>query len=145
MPLYSNAIDKIRVNLCKLAQGERATYEEIGYFTEQQFKDINQLRLEKGLPTLECNEILYMGRHHYTSRSKDGYQIEDLIKQIKSALSEYSEVDLNNNRGTVLENPNKRQDGYGNLVNDRAVLELTAKKPRAELFSVIPKGDHIKP
>ncbi|WP_293730808.1 hypothetical protein [uncultured Actinobacillus sp.] len=49
------------------------------------------------------------------------------------------------NRATALENPHQRHDGYGNLVNDRAILELTAKKPRAELFSVIPKGDSIKP
>ena len=27
------------------------------------------------------------------------------------------------------------------MVRDEAVLELMARKPRAELFSVIPKGD----
>ena len=34
-----------------------------------------------------------------------------------------------------------RDDGYGKQVRDHAVLELTARKPRVELFSVIPKGD----
>ena len=38
-----------------------------------------------------------------------------------------------------------RSDGYGNYVFDEAVYELTQRKPRAELFSVIPKGDKIKP
>jgi hypothetical protein len=44
-----------------------------------------------------------------------------------------------------MQNPNARDDGYGNQVFDRAVFEMTAKKPRAELYSVIPKGDKLKP
>ena len=46
---------------------------------------------------------------------------------------------------TTLENPLGRADGYGNTVHDRAVFECTTKKPRAELFSVMPKGDSRKP
>ena len=42
---------------------------------------------------------------------------------------------------TALKNPVQRNDGYGNNVNDLGILELTQRKPRAELFSVIPKGD----
>lgn len=46
---------------------------------------------------------------------------------------------------TALERATHRADGYGNMVRDRAVLELTQRKPRAELYSVIPKGDTNKP
>ena len=46
---------------------------------------------------------------------------------------------------TALINNTPRNDGYGNQVNDLAVLELTSRKPRAELYSVIPKGDDNKP
>jgi hypothetical protein len=46
---------------------------------------------------------------------------------------------------TALEAGERRNDGYGNMVRDRAILELTQRKPRAELYSVMPKGDTIKP
>lgn len=107
-------------------------------------KPYNNHSRKAELPPLECNEIVYIGRHHYQSRSKDGYNIDDMVKQAESALSVHSCL-VPSNRATALENPHQRHDGYGNLVNDRAILELTSKKPRAELFSVIPKGDSIKP
>ena len=144
MPLDDNAKELIRQNLTDIKEGKKPIFKKIGQFTDQQFRDINLLRVDKELPELECNEIIYMGRHHYESRTKDGYNIEDLIKQAESALSIHSVV-IQSNRATALENPNKRNDGYGNQVNDRAILELTSKKPRAELFSVIPKGDVNKP
>jgi hypothetical protein len=46
---------------------------------------------------------------------------------------------------TILENPYPRADRYGNTVKDRAILECSARHPKPELFSVIPKGDRIKP
>ena len=70
---------------------------------------------------------------------KDGYKISDLIQQITNAISENSKVIITE-RMTVIQNQTPRNDGYGNIVNDRAIFELTTKKPRAELFSVIPKG-----
>lgn len=142
MPLYENAVDLIQQNLEQLARNERPKFQSIGKLTDQQFTAINQKQTEKGLPMIESNEIVYMGRHHYESRvKKDGYIISDLIKQIESALSETSKV-LNNK---VLESIFLRDDGYGNKVQDRAVFEMTAKRPRMELFSVIPKGDDKKP
>ncbi|TAM49722.1 MAG: hypothetical protein EPN57_25020 [Paraburkholderia sp.] len=42
---------------------------------------------------------------------------------------------------TTVQSTVLRDDGYGAMVRDEAVLELYARKPRAELFSVIPKGD----
>ncbi|WP_213290821.1 MULTISPECIES: hypothetical protein [unclassified Bradyrhizobium] len=58
----------------------------IGCFTEIQFAAINEGRAAMELHLLEQNEILFMGRHLYASRSKDGYQIDDIVKQIMSAL-----------------------------------------------------------
>lgn len=85
-----------------------------------------------------------MGRHLYNSRSKDGYNIEDMILQISSSLSEYAVVVINDKMSGI-RNPNPRDDGYTNLVNDQAVFEMTARKPKAELYSVVPKGDNVKP
>lgn len=145
MPLYPNATQTILNNLTAIANGNRPKFEAIGHFTEQQFQEINAYRTSIGLPPLEQNEIVYMGRHHYNSRvGKDGYAIADLLAQIASALSASSVV-LTNPGMTAIENPTPRNDGYGNQVNDRAIFELTSKRPRAELFSTIPKGDKIRP
>lgn len=116
----------------------------IGFFTEKQFKDINRERNNRELHLLESNEILFMGRHLYNSRSRDGYSIEDMILQIVSSLSENAAV-IVTNKMSAMRNPTQRQDGYTNLVNDQAIFEMTARKPKAELFSVVPKGDNVKP
>lgn len=145
MPLYENAIQTIKNNLQQLQNGERPKFVAIGYFTDEQFRQINDFRTVKDLPALEQNEIVYMGRHHYESRVvRDGYNIDDLLKQIESALSDKSRV-IMAQRMTAIQSITPRNDGYGNLVTDRAIFELTTKKPRAELFSVIPKGDNNKP
>lgn len=142
MPLYENALEIIRQNLEQLQNGERPRFQAIGKLTDEQLNTINQKQFEKGLPTVECNEILYMGRHHYNSRVvQDGYTISDLLKQIESVLAESSVIENNK----VLKSTIKRNDGYGNMVSDWAVFEMTAKRPRMELFSVIPKGDDKKP
>lgn len=142
MPLYTNALELIRSNLEQLRDGERPKFVAIGKLTDQQLLVINQKQEQAGMPTVQCNEILYMGRHHYNSRAiKDGYTIDDLLKQIESALSESSIVENNK----VLKSITLRDDGYGNKVEDRAVFEMTAKRPKMELFSVIPKGDNNKP
>ncbi len=46
---------------------------------------------------------------------------------------------------TAIKNTRLRQDGYGNEVQDEAIFELIARKPKAELYSVVPKGDKMKP
>lgn len=116
----------------------------IGYFTEVQFAAINASRAAMDLHLLEQNQILFMGRHLHTSRSKDGYHIDDIVTQIVSALCADALAHLDS-FVSYTQNPNCRDDGYGNQVNDRAVFEMTARKPRAELYSVMPKGDNIKP
>lgn len=147
MPLSPDSIEKIRANLEQLDNKERAPVINIGSLTEAQHRAINEHRASEGLPPLESPEVLYMGRHHYTSRSADGYTIEDMIEQIKSSMSPFSEFhkDPKKPHATALINNTPRNDGYGNQVNDLAILELTSRKPRAELFSVIPKGDLNKP
>lgn len=145
MPLYNNSLEIIRTNLEQLQNGKRPKFQAIGYFTDEQLTTINTFRATNGLNQLEQNEILYMGRHHYNSRVvRDGYSIDDLVKQIESSLAETSRVAITE-RMTAIQSTIPRTDGYGNSVLDMAVFELSSKKPRAELFSVIPKGDNNRP
>lgn len=112
----------------------------IGYFTDFQFAAINASREMMKLHLLEQNEILFIGKHLHASRSNDGYLIDDIVTQIISALSAEALAHLDK-YVSYTQNPNHRDDGYGNLVNDRAVFEMTARKPRAELYSrYIPYG-----
>lgn len=143
--LLENALELIKENLECLQRGEKAPQITIGYFTAKQFDDINLYREENQLPPLLSNEILYVGRHHYQSRViKDGYNIEDLILQIESALTDMSEIVITK-KGSTLVSKTLRDDGYGNYVEDTAVFEFTAKKPKSELFCVIPRFDNNKP
>jgi len=144
MPLHTNSKPLIRINLHLIASGERAKVVSIGTLTEAQHQAVNAHRAQEGLPALENPEILFLGRHLYNSRSADGYTIDDMLAQIESALSAESEV-VPTQKMTGLRNPTAREDGYGNHVHDVAILELTARRPKAELFSAIPRGDHIKP
>jgi len=90
-------------------------------------------------------EVVFIGKHIYQSRvAKDGYAIEDVIDQISNAMHSESVV-LDTSKMTAMENPNLRADRYGNMVKDRAVFECTVRHPRPELFSVVPRGDLIKP
>ncbi len=144
MPLYKDAEDKIRSNLTKLESGDRAPLTEIGFLTDVQFELMNLHRANFDLHLLEQNEIIFIGRHLYNSRAKDGYTIEDMIDQIASALSAGSVINIGKTWSRI-DNMTPRADRYGNAVMDRGVFEMTAKKPRAELFSVMPKGDRNKP
>lgn len=143
MPLYDHIKITLRSHLEAISRGDRVPVIVVGELTDEQFEKIRDLQRNEGLTLLESKEILYLGKHNYNSRSKENYSIDDMIMQIESALSVDSIVSMK--RGTTLENPHPRIDGYGNSVNDRAVLEMTSRKPKAELFSVMPKGDNIKP
>ncbi len=144
LPLYPDARTRIIANLQIIAAGGRASLIAVGTFTEPQFNDLNAVRRGLGLHAIESREIVFIGRHIYVSRSKDGYTIDDMVLQIESALSAASVV-FANPKMTAMNNPHPRADGYGNRVYDRAIFECTQRKPRAELFSVIPKGDDQKP
>lgn len=144
MPLFVKSLDQIAANLRLLARGDRAPMIAIGCFTAEQFSELNRQRAGASLHLLLQNEILFIGRHLYNSRIKDGYSIEDIVRQIESAMAT-SSIPQSSEIATYMQNPAARDDGYGNLVHDRAVFEMTSKKPKAELYSVMPKGDHLKP
>lgn len=144
LPLYEGMEVTLRIHLERIASGDRVPVIAIGHFTEVQFAAINEGRAALDLHVLEQNEILFMGRHLHKSRANDGYQIEDIVRQIMSALSVEALAHINT-FVSYTQNPSAREDGFGNQVYDRAVFEMTARKPRAELFSVMPKGDLKKP
>ena len=116
----------------------------IATFTIKQFDDINAVRRGLKLHELESLEIVFMGRHLFKSRSAEGYTIDDMFLQIQGALGEQS-LAIVNPKMSSIQAVVGRDDGYGNTVLDQAIFEMTQRKPRAELFSVIPKGDRNKP
>lgn len=144
MSLYHDALVRIRDNLEKLSRGEKAPMIAIGSFSPVQFGDINTARRDLGLHELAINEIVFIGRHLFSSRCADGYSIDDIIDQIESAMSEDSIVVVSP-RMSCIRRQTARADRYGNQVFDQAIFEMTNRKPRAELFSVIPRGDTNKP
>lgn len=143
MPLFADGLKKIRKNLTSLHAGERPKMENIGKFTPEQLKQINDLRVEDGLEPI-ADVIVFIGKHLYNSRCVgDGYSIEEVIVQVQSAFSSESVVRCEPN--TVLANPVHREDGKGNTIQDEAVFECTQRHPFPELWSVIPKGDGRHP
>lgn len=142
MPLYPGALELIRANLEAIELGKKVEIVTIGTLTDTQLADINANRatLPYRAPPIIA-EIKFMGRHLHKSRiAQDGYAIEDVLEQISSALSESSAF-IHTRKATVIQNHMSRIDRYGNVVQDQAVLECTARHPWPELFSVIPKGD----
>lgn len=144
MPLNTSLIVTITAHLERISNGERPAPLDIGELTATQFSAINLGRAQHGLPPVDSPVIVYSGRHHFESRSKDGYVIADMIVQLHSGLSGDSVARIGQ-RTTLLRNPVRRQDGYGNLVFDEIVLELLARKPKAEAYSAIPRGDNGGP
>jgi hydroxymethylpyrimidine/phosphomethylpyrimidine kinase len=146
MPLYGNALDLIRANLEEISKGIKPQGVAIGFLTERQLKEINQARVAR-VPPLPpvVGEVLFYGRHMHKSRVvRDGYTVEDVIDQIVSAMDAAAEFVHTPNMTTV-QNLTGRPDRYGNIVKDLAVFECSARHPRPELFSVMPKGDANKP
>lgn len=145
MPLHADARAILQATFKLLSEGDRPKVTTIGELTEAQFSAINTKRKEQGLHELESPEIVFLGRHLYNSRVvKDGYTIDDVCDQIESALSSDAMV-IATVKMTALRSAVGRADRYGNTIKDEAVLELTQRRPKAELFSVIPKGDRNKP
>ena len=148
MPLYPNAARLIRANLEALQRGERVRAVAIGTLTSAQLSAINQMRAAYGTPGALppiIDEVLFVGHHVYKSRCiRDGYTINDVLDQVAGAM-DATAVSTNTNYMTAIENPTARTDRYGNEVRDRAIFECTTRHPRPELFSVVPKGDTIKP
>jgi len=146
MPLDENAVALIRANLETIQSGRKARAVTIGRLTQAQLDSINEHRWEHNdaLPAIEA-EVLFIGQHIYNSRIKgDNYTVDDVVQQIVSAMSEASEI-VGNLPSQALQNPIPRVDRLGNTINDCAVFECMSKHPRPELYSVVPKGDRIKP
>jgi hypothetical protein len=145
MPLLASAQDLIRANLEAIAAGNKARPVVIGELTPEQFTKLNEMKAAEGLPLLQNPEVVFIGLHLYNSRViRDGYTIDDVLLQIEHALAATSQV-RSSRKMTAMKSAIKRKDGYGNEVLDEAVFELTQRKPRAELYSVIPKGDKVQP
>ena len=145
MPVDPGRIDAICAHLERVKKGERVRPLDIGELTAGQFAAINQGRTEQGLPTLISAEIVYVGKHHFERRCRDdGYTILDMVAQLQSALAATSTVNVGPRR-TLLHSVTPRHDGYGNVVLDECVLELLQYKPKAEAYSLIPKGDSNRP
>ena len=144
MPLYPNALALIRANFEALQRGERVKLIAIGTLTAAQLAEINASRASHGEPLI-TPEVVFLGSHTYRSRvDRDGYTIEDVLDQIESAMDAAATA-IHNPARTIIHNRTGRADRYGNIVKDLAVLECTGRYPRPELFSVMPKGDFIKP
>jgi hypothetical protein len=144
MPLYAGATTIISAQLDDILRGVRVSLISVGVLTDSQLRQINFGRTKLGLPEVESTELVYLGRHHFESRSAQGYSCADMVQQLEWALSDHA-VPFVVPRGTTLQSGVARPDGYGNMVRDQAVLDVTARKPRIEVFSVIPKGDRISP
>jgi len=145
MPLNDNAEELIRKNLRKIRKRHNVHPVAIGVLTEKQLADMNAERAIRNMDPLRP-EVVFRGKHIYESRIvRNGYTVDDVIEQIRSAMDAASIVTPPQKHGTTMQNPNGREDAYGNTVNDEAVFECTSKFPRPELFSVIPRGDNVSP
>jgi hypothetical protein len=144
MPLFDGAAALIRANLEAFQTGNRVRLVPVGSLTDLQLDAINHGRRVSGYPPIVA-EVVFIGRHIYESRVvRDGYTNEDVVDQISSGMDATASV-LTAVAMTAMENPNLRADRYGNSVRDRVIFECSARYPRPELFSAVPKGDRIKP
>ena len=144
MPLHENAESLIRANLKLCEEGRKPRLVIIGFLTQKQLAAINEERETRELPPLN-SDVIFDGRHMYKSRcQKDGYTIEDIVDQIVSALDETAEFQPHTRQTTIVAT-SRRKDRYGNEVLDQAVFECTGRYPRAELYSVIPRDDKVRP
>jgi len=144
MPLYAHAKDLIRKNLEALQAGQRVPRLTVGKLTKAQIEAVNAQQAAEDLP-LSIDEVVFVGRHVHKRRILgDGYTIEDVLDQIESALDEGSEV-IATEYMTAIKNPVARKDRLGNLVHDEAILECSKYRPNPDIFSVVPKGDKIRP
>lgn len=143
MPLYPDAPRLIRANLEAARKGIKPRAVAIGALTEKQLAPINAIRKRRGWELLEA-EVVFVGPHFWDGRSAQGYSIDDMVVQAENAMSEDS-VFIPTQKMTIIRNPNRRDDGYGNRVNDEATFECSSKFPRPELLSVIPRGDRKRP
>lgn len=142
MPLSEEALALIRANLVGLRSGYKVRL--VVSEPSRLCSLTRSTRSARGYPRIVA-EVVFIGRHVYESRIvRDGYSIEDVLDQIASSMNLAAMV-LNTPGMTAVENPASRTDRCGNTVRDRVIFECSARHPRPQLFSVVPKGDRIKP
>jgi len=140
MPPYPDAEKLIRGNIAVIKRGLKPRPVVIGSLTQIQLKAINCHRESRGWPVIN-GQVVFIGCHVYKSRVvEDGYSEDDLLSQIRSAFSDTSRS-IKTQKMTVLQNPLYTDSGYGCRVRVELTLECTARHPRSELFSVVPRGD----
>jgi hypothetical protein len=145
MPLYEGSIAAIRAQLESIQRGEAVKVIEVGRLTDEQFSELCRRKAQLGHPIPGSPFLVYKGKHHYDSRVvRDGYAIADLVLQIEAALSADSTIVIEKHMTAVV-SAHPRDDGYGCWVTDRVILELQSRKPKAEVYSAIPKGDNGGP
>jgi len=118
----------------------------IGSLTQKQLDAINAEREQSDPPLAAITaEIVFDGRHMHKGRCvNDGYTIDEVIEQIVSAVCETAEF-MPEGRMTTIGSTIVRKDRQGNEVLDQAIFECSQRHPRPELYSVIPRGDKIRP
>jgi len=145
MPLHTAAIGLIWENLRQIHMGYRPQSVVIGELTVDQLAVMNIARTQCHYPPME-REVIFLGKHIYSSRFlRDSYTICDIVDQISSAMSPMA-IMLDSLKMSSMQNPNPRADRHGNVeIRDVAVFECSARYPRPELYSIVPKGDTLKP
>jgi hypothetical protein len=142
--LNLDALDRICEQLERIARGEPVLAFPIGTLSAEQLELVNKQRAALGFPAVP-NNLVFRGTHIYESRVvRNGYTIADVRLQIASAVHDSSLIHAEP-RATFMQSALEREDGYGNRVFDRAVLGLSARSTRIEIYSVMPKGDIFKP
>lgn len=147
VPISEGAPALIRANLEAVQKGNRVRPVVIGTLTNAQLTAINEHRSADKKPSPPiAGEVVFLGSHIYNSRIVgDGYTIDDVIEQITSGMDAAAVVSKPT-RMAFMDNPVPRADRYGNkAICDRVVFECSGRYPRPELYSVMPKGDTIKP
>ena len=137
----------IEENLRQLDAGKKASRVLVGSLTPTQLSVLNEKRSSLGFPLIS-GEMFFIGSHIHNSRCKgDNYSVDDVLVQLKSALSGTSIIQIRRGgASTILQSIEYRKDVYGNeFVIDEVIFECTSKNPLIEIYSVIPKGDTNKP
>ena len=89
MPLYQDAADLIREQLDRIRNGHRVPLIAIGYLTETQHQALREFRASQNLAGGESPEIVYIGRHHFHSRSAQGYTVDDMSQRSANATMQH--------------------------------------------------------
>lgn len=130
-----------RKNIDSVLAGHQPSPQNIATLTDDQFAQVNAARKASGFAPLPDKEVFYIGPHHVKSRGEQGYATQDMLKQLMSGLDDTAKVDIDRLGRVGLVSTRPRADGYGNMVEDRVVLQPSKGATISEVFSVIPKGD----